>query len=89
MWIAVGSACGPTAVPSPKSNRYDAIDPLGSEEPAALATTASGASPVDGVTTNFATGGRFKCDTVTTTDAEPVAPPLSVTTSVQVHTPAA
>ncbi len=89
MWAAVGSDCGPTTVPSPKLKRYDAIDPSESEEPTALATTGSGASPVEGVTISCATGGRFTFDTVTTTEAEPVAPPLSVTVTVQVQRPAA
>ena len=57
MWDAFAPGCGPTLVPSPKSNRYEAIDPSGSRDPDPSATTASGAPPLAGVTVNDATGG--------------------------------
>src|SRR4051794_25172051 len=42
--------------PSPKSHEYDAIVPSGSEEPAALNPTSSGALPLSGVAVIRATG---------------------------------
>ena len=41
------------------------------------------------MTVSFATGGWFGLAAVTTTEAEPVAPALSVTVTVQVQRPAA
>src|SRR5205814_3401822 len=49
VWVAAGPACGPTIVPSPKSNRNDAAVPSGPTEPKALAVTARGATPDAGV----------------------------------------
>ena len=89
MWVAVELDCGPTTVPSPKSNRYDVMLPSGSEDAEASAVTASGAVPEDGVTVSRATGGWLAAVAVTTAEAEPVAPALSVTVTVQVQRPAA
>src|SRR6266542_2235383 len=90
VWVAVAPGCGPTTVPSPKSNRYDAMLPSGSDDAEASAVTASGAVPDDGVTVSLATGGWFAAgDTVTVADAVAIAPPLSVTVTLAVHVPAA
>src|ERR1044072_1273565 len=87
--VAVAEACGPTTVPSPKSNLQDAIDPSASEEAEPLAVTVSGAVPEDGDTVSRATGAWLGAVTVTTAEAEPVAPWLSVTVSRTVQVPAA
>src|ERR1043166_2747373 len=89
--VAVAPACGPTTVPSPKSNLYEAIDPSASEDAEPLAVTVSGAVPEDGDTVSRATGGWFVvgADAVITAEAVPVAPWLSVTVSRTVHVPAA
>src|SRR6266545_1524729 len=83
VWVAVAPGCGPTTVPSPKSNRYDAIVPSGSLEPEASAVTVSGAVPDDGVTVSRATGGWLVgVETVTLALAVAIAPSLSVTATV-------
>src|ERR1051325_794556 len=89
--VAVAPACGPTTVPSPKSNLYEAIVPSASEEAEPLAVTVSGAVPEDGDTVSRATGGWFVvgADAVTTAEAVPVAPLSSVTVSRTVQVPAA
>src|SRR6266849_3155692 len=55
--VAVEDDCGPTIVPSPKSNRYEATLPSGSLDAEASAVTLSGALPVDGKITSDAAGG--------------------------------
>src|SRR5947208_3370750 len=87
--VAVAPACGPTTVPSLKSNLYDAIVPSASDEVEASAVTASGAVPLEGVTVSRATGGWLGAVAVTTADAVPVAPLSSVTVSCTVQVPAA
>src|ERR1051326_6516777 len=89
MCAVVASTSGPATVPSPKSNRYDAIEPSGSNDPAPLAVTGSGAMPPLRRTVNTATGAWLGAVTVTTAEAEPVAPWLSVTVSRTVQVPAA
>src|ERR1051325_3296272 len=86
---AVAEVGGPTTVPSPKSNLYEAIDPSASEEAEPLAVTVSGAVPDEGDTESRATGAWLGAVTVTTAEAEPVAPWLSVTVSRTVQVPAA
>src|SRR5260221_518157 len=88
--VAVAPACGPTTVPSPKSNRYEAMVPSASDEADAFAVTLSGAGPLEGETVSRATGAWFAgVDAVTVASAEPVAPWLSVTVTRTVHVPAA
>src|ERR1041384_4093547 len=89
--VAVAEACGPTTVPSPKSNLYEAIVPSASDDADPLAVTASGAVPDEGDTVSRATGGWVVvgADAVTTAEAVPVAPWLSVTVSRTVQVPAA
>src|ERR1044072_7029644 len=87
--VAVAEAWGRTTVPSPKSNLYEAIEPSASEEAEPLAVTVSGAVPEDGDTESRATGAWLDAVTVTTAEAEPVAPWLSVTVSRTVQVPAA
>src|ERR1043165_7570349 len=66
--VAVAEACGPTTVPSPKSNRYEAIEPSASEDAEPLAVTVSGAVPEDGETVSRATGGRWAAAGVATAE---------------------
>src|ERR1044072_188291 len=91
MCVVVASTSGPVTVPSPKSNRYDVMEPSGSDDPSPLAVTSSGAVPVDGRIVRCATGAWLEggADTVTTAEAVPVAPWLSVTVSRTVQVPAA
>src|ERR1051326_8985214 len=86
MCVVVASTSGPVTVPSPKSNRYDVMEPSGSDDPSPLAVTSSGAMPVDGRIVRCATGAWLEggADTVTTAEAVPVAPWLSVSRTVQV-----
>src|SRR5262245_57001138 len=78
VWLAVGAPCGPTRVPSPKSNAYDTTPALWPLEPEASARTASGAEPERGLTSSFVVGAWFAggAETVaaTVTVAEAVAP---------------
>src|SRR5436190_405556 len=89
VWVMVACDCGPMTVPSPKSNRYEAIEPSGSEEPDASAVTASGSVPDDGVTVSAALGGWLRRATATVTELVAVAPTLSVTWTLAVHVPPA
>jgi hypothetical protein len=79
-WVATGSACGPTTVPSPKANRYDTIVPSGSLEPEAFAVTVRGSFPVEGVAVRTTTGSWFEPPTA----IEVVADPLSALAAVKV-----
>src|SRR5262245_52422015 len=82
--VALEPGCGPTIVPSPKSNRYETRLPSASDEADAFAVTASGAGPPEGLSESAAVGGWFGAPTLTTSgaDGSEAAPRLSVTVTV-------
>ena len=87
MWDADGSACGPTTVPSPKSNVYAAIGVASpSLDADASAVTASGSIPDCGVTDSEACGGESTV--VTWAVAWAAFPAVSVTVVVTRYVPA-
>src|SRR5437773_574052 len=89
VWVAVACDCGPMTVASPKSNRYDAIEPSGSEEPGRSSDLAPASAQQGGSTSSAALGGWSRGATVTVADCVAVAPALSVTCTLAVHVPPA
>ena len=76
--MCVGLAALDEPVPSPKSQRYEAIVPSESVDPADEKLTSSGSVPVVGVPAAAAVGATFGV-TVISTEALAWPPALSVT----------
>ena len=70
----------PPVVPSPKSQTYETMEPLGALLNAAENWATAPATPALGCTVKFAVGGKYApCDTTTCCTAVDIAPRESVT----------